>query len=358
MKDIFYRDISIEKLYIKLNDIDLTYSVENRKDKILHEIKDDKESVVNHVFDVIISEWKDGKEGNSRRIGFGANIDEKTVTRFAEKMIISAMLGMNSSGSALFLPASRTGMLLLYKYFFAEKDNRIYMLNTDDEKNVAKNQLGLSAPVYNFLQFLLKFTPNNFISKKNQEILDFIEDYLIEGRLELSSEESYYVPQNSENMIPLYLSSSLINELAPIVKMLSNVYPYDNIYYDEIETCLHPLKQKAMARLMIRLVNSGRRMIISTHSDSMAINMNNLLTFTLGSLSEEAKLKKMKELGLEEADLLKTEDIYVYQFTNSDHGTSKVSELEYREINNLGYDFELFNKNIQKLSDDTIKIME
>ena len=52
-------------------------------------------------------------------------------------------------------------------------------------------------------------------------------------------------------------------------------------------------------------------MIISTHSDSMAINMNNLLTFTLGSLSEEAKLKKMKELGLEEADLLKTEDIYV-----------------------------------------------
>ena len=105
---------------------------------------------------------------------------------------------------------------------------------------------------------------------------------------------------------------------------------------------------------MIRLVNSGR-MIISTHSDSMAINMNNLLTFTLGSLSEEAKLKKMKELGLEEADLLKTEDIYVYQFTNSDHGTSKVSEIEYREINNLGYDFELFNKNIQKLSDDTIK---
>ena len=132
----------------------------------------------------------------------------------------------------------------------------------------------------------------------------------------------------------------------------------DDIYYDEIETCLHPLKQKAMARLIIRLVNSGRRMVISTHSDSMAVNVNNLLTFTLGNMSKEAKEQKMKELGLEEADILKSKDVYVYQFTNSNHGTSSVNELEFRSVNNLGYDFELFNQNLENLSEDTIKIME
>ena len=140
--------------------------------------------------------------------------------------------------------------------------------------------------------------------------------------------------------------------------MLSSVYPYDNIYYDEIETCLHPLKQKAMARLIIRLVNSGRRMVISTHSDSMAINLNNLLTFTMGDCSENLKEQKIKDLGLEDEDILKTKDVHVYQFKNSSDGTSEVSELEFRNVNNLGYDFELFSQNLENLTEDTIKIME
>lgn len=32
-------------------------------------------------------------------------------------------------------------------------------------------------------------------------------------------------------------------------------------------------------------------------------------------------------------------------------------ELEFRTENNLGYDFELFNRNLQNLSDDTITII-
>ena len=363
VKDIFYRDIPIGKLYVRIVDVDLSYFVGIKRNKLLREIDSNSYFATDkdeeYIYEVEINIKKnDNEENNKRRIRFGGKIDKKLVDRYINRTIVGNILGMYQSESALFFPASRTGMLLLYKYFFAEKDNKMYMMETDDERQVAKNQLGLSAPVYNFLQFLLRFTPDSFISHRDQEILDYIEENLIDGRLELSKEESYYIPKDSEQMIPLYLSSSLINELAPIVKMLSSVYPYDDIYYDEIETCLHPLKQKAMARLMMRLVNSGRRLVISTHSDSMAINLNNLLTFTLGNWGEEIKSKKMKELGLEEADILKTKDVHVYQFTNSDDGTSSASELEFRTVNNLGYDFELFNQNLQKLSDDTIKIME
>lgn len=113
-----------------------------------------------------------------------------------------------------------------------------------------------------------------------------------------------------------------------------------------------------MARLIIRLVNSGRRMVISTHSDSMAINLNNLLTFTMGDCSENLKEQKIKDLGLEDEDILKTKDVHVYQFKNSSDGTSEVSELEFRNVNNLGYDFELFSQNLENLTEDTIKIME
>ena len=78
----------------------------------------------------------------------------------------------------------------------------------------------------------------------------------------------------------------------------------------------------------------------------------------MGSWGTELKEKKMRALSLEEADILQTKDVHVYQFMNTDYGTSNVSELEFRTVNNLGYDFELFNQNLRNLSDDTIKIME
>lgn len=358
IRDIFYRDIPIGSIYMKLVNVNVSYEVEFPKRERLHDIPSNSEITKDNFYNILIKETANGIEKNKRTLGVGTEIGLEFAADLIGKMIAADMLGMNSVGSALFFPAFRTGMLQLYKYFFAEKDNNIYVMDEREKEYAGKNQLGLSAPVYNFLQFLLKYTPDHLIRKKDQNILDFIESHLIDGKLQFNNAETYYIPQNSEDRIPLYLSSSLINELAPIVKMLSNIYPYDNIYYDEIETCLHPLKQKAMARLIMRLVNSGRRLIVSTHSDSMAINMNNLLTFTLGNMSEDAKNKKMSELDLEEDDIPKTKDIHVYQFTNSDHGTSNVRELEFRTVNNLGYDFELFSKNLQNLSDDTIKLME
>lgn len=359
LRDIFYRDIPIGRLYMRVKDVDLSYVIRIIKRLgFVRESADDTMLTESLRYEAAVSRKKNGEEKTFSRMVFGRTLYKGFVDRHVEEMVAADILGMRSADSALFFPASRAGMLLLYKYFFAEKDTKFILADSAEKNTEEKNQLGLSAPVYNFLQFLLRFTPDHLPGKKQQELLDFIQKHLIEGKLELSSDESFYIPEGSEQRIPLYLSSSLINELAPIVKMLSGIYRYDTVYYDEIETCLHPLKQKAMARLIVRLVNSGRRMIISTHSDSMAGNMNNLLTFTMGSWGTELKEKKMRALSLEEADILQTKDVHVYQFMNTDYGTSNVSELEFRTVNNLGYDFELFNQNLRNLSDDTIKIME
>lgn len=358
VRDIFYRDIPIGRLYMRVRNVDLSYVIHLKQREFVREGADDTRLTDALRYEALVSRKKNGQEKILSHMGFGKSLDRGFVKKHVEEMVAADILGMRSADSALFFPASRTGMLLLYKYFFAEKDTKLFLVDATDKGNEAKNQLGLSAPVYNFLQFLLRFTPDHLPREREQELLDFIQKHLIEGKLELSSDESFYIPEGSEQRIPLYLSSSLINELAPIVKMLSGIYRYDTVYYDEIETCLHPLKQKAMARLMIRLVNSGTRMIISTHSDSMAGNMNNLLTFTMGNWGTELKEKKMRDLSLEEADILRTKDVHVYQFMNTENGTSNVRELEFRTVNNLGYDFELFNRNLRNLSDDTIKIME
>lgn len=251
VRDIFYRDIPLGRLYVRVRDVDLSYVIRINQRGFVREGADDIMLAEQLRYEASVSREKNGKENIFSRMGFLKYPDRDYVDRHIQERVAADILGMGAASSALFFPASRTGMLLLYKYFFAEKDTNSFMLDADETGNAAKNQLGLSAPVYSFLQFLLRFTPDHLTGEREQELLDFIQKHLIDGKLELSSDESFYIPEGSEQRIPLYLSSSLINELAPIVKMLSGIYRYDTVYYDEIETCLHPLKQKAMARLMV-----------------------------------------------------------------------------------------------------------
>ena len=55
---------------------------------------------------------------NKLRMSLGGMFDKKSVEKFIAETIVGDIFGTRFSDSSLFLPASRTGMLLLYKYFF------------------------------------------------------------------------------------------------------------------------------------------------------------------------------------------------------------------------------------------------
>ena len=138
-----------------------------------------------------------------------------------------------------------------------------------------------------------------------------------------------------------------------MIKALSGSYNYKYIFYDEIETCLHPLKQGEMARLIMRLVNSGKRMIVSTHSDTMAGKLNNLMLLSFSEDSEEVREAKLKKLELGKEDLLSDSKVHVYQFVNRPDGGSYVEELEFQTMPYVGYDFKLFMRNLDELYHET-----
>ncbi|RHU99311.1 hypothetical protein DXB96_15265 [Clostridium sp. OM07-10AC] len=58
--------------------------------------------------------------------------------------------------------------------------------------------MGLTVPVYDFLQFLLRYTQNDRESEKNSEIINFIQDKLIDGKLLESGNETLYQTNNGE----------------------------------------------------------------------------------------------------------------------------------------------------------------
>ena len=279
-----------------------------------------------------------------------SNVLNRTESFIADVIEHVIFANRKSATSAIFFPASRSGLMLVYREVMASQSRTQSIIDFAIKKE--KNFLGLTRPVYDFLEFLQTY---RFDSRDTQQkkIVDFISNNLVDGTFDISSNAILYKSQYSDKFFPAHLSSSMVNELAPLVMMLTNLNDYNYVFYDEIETCLHPLKQIEMARLVVRLVNSNYKMVISTYSDTMAIALNNLI---LLSHLKDRDIKAEK-LGYNKEDFFKNDDIHVYQF-KSDKGKTTVSQIEMYPNINIGFDFDLFNKSSDKLYTDAKAIME
>lgn len=375
VRRIFHKDIEIGELFFRLVNMDEIYACEIG-DHEFDEISEENGEVVTKVSRkmayIYVMDMNAENRRRKSRILFGEHSNMNILRRVVADQIRGMVLQLENFANSdlLFLPASRTGLQLLSKYFFAERDKkavngiRVFDFGDEDEEVVeeaAENELGLTMPVYDFLQFLLRYNQREDMGQRNRELLGFIEQHLIDGQVKYVGDEIYYHPdalaENKED-IPLYLASSLVNEITPIVKALSGAHNYKYIFYDEVETCLHPLKQGEMARLIIRLVNSGKRMIVSTHSDTMASKLNNLLLLSFAEDSKETREKKLEELRWSEDDLLSDTKVHVYQFVNQEDGSSCVEELKFHTVPYIGYDFKLFMCNLDELYYETDIILK
>ena len=216
---------------------------------------------------------------------------------------------------------------------------REYNLGTPLNLVPESKKLGLSKPVFDYLLFMQTYKPDENRLKKNKDIIDFINKKIIKGNIIYIGDEIRYITDNGVNL-PLFLASSMVNELTPVVHLLSSVEPVGYVFYDEIETSQHPTTQIQLARLMNRLVNSGINLIVSTHSDTMAAAISNLVALSFARNKEE----KCKKLGYEFDDLLKNDSVYAYQFIKDENGQMVVSEIpKFNELG-MGFDFSLFSE--------------
>ena len=255
----------------------------------------------------------------------------------------------------IYLPASRSGIMLLYADYLANNMKPEISVIYENGEEIFENEYGLTAPVYDFLMFLLKHKDSENPEPYKEEILDFRNENIINGSLAKVGNTMRYTPESSDGSLPIYLSSSLISELAPICQILSGINNIDYIFYDEIETCQHPTKQLQLARMLIRMVNAGYNMIVSTHSDTMAAAINNLITL---SWKKDSK-RFAEELGYNEDDLIENSDVHAYQFKIDEvTGKTKVEEISSHFSLGVGFDFDIFNKTNDKIYQDAVKLAE
>lgn len=295
-------------------------------------------------------------DGFGITLWFGNQIPLKMMKNIGIEYILSDIMGFSNftSSHMLFLPSSRTGLLLLYKYYFVNQDKKIEKIDV-----VTQSRQGIAEPVSDFLSFLMTYNYAERSAKKNQKLIRFISNHLIDGRISEKGEATVYTPRSTEKEIPLFAASSMVNEVTPILKALTDSKAVNFIFYDEVETSLHPMKQIEMAKLLNRLNNSGIRLIISTHSDTMATRLNNLMLLSHGGLDFEKVQRSLRRQGIivEKEDLLVSNSMHVYQFENVSDKESIVKELEFHKAPMTGYDFTLFNDSTKILFNEAKAVL-
>ena len=125
--------------------------------------------------------------------------------------------------------------------------------------------------------------------------ISFIEDEVLHGKIDLDQStasrisEIVYLPsgaQSESGEFTLDETSSMVSELAPLILFLKYlVRRGDLLILEEPESHLHPTAQQKMVQGLVQLVNSGVKIIITTHSEWV--------------LWEVANLVRMSELPLE-----------------------------------------------------------
>lgn len=250
------------------------------------------------------------------------------------------MLGLPVGKKQLFIPAARAGLQMLYRNFFVNMQGKS----------------GMALPIYDYLKFLQTYSPRTQFGEKEEELIEFVDRELLGGKIEYRNDVFMY--REGDCSIPLNMASSMIHELSSFSSVLKSESCYGYLYYDEVENSIHPIKQGDIAKALMRYCNLGNKIIISTHSDTLAGRINNLL---LVSRMKNVIRKNdiLEKLNWSMQDMLMPEKtVNIYEFKKNEKGSVVIERLEFFDYPKIGYDFERFNENIDMLYDESNCIME
>jgi len=158
------------------------------------------------------------------------------------------------------------------------------------------------------------------IKKNTSEYADFaseIENELLHGKIQISADgELQFKPDKSpKRILPIHISASIIKTLSSLVIYLKHLaQKNDLIIIDEPEINLHPDNQIILTRLFARMVSKGFRLLISTHSDYITREFNNLIMLS----SEKNEVKELaQKLGYKDDEFVDRQVFAAYYFDYS-----------------------------------------
>ena len=374
VEETFNYKIKIGQLSIKRDDyFDFSIKVNQIKENKIQSIKveDETEEYIIPmdalVYELLVKN-KDRLESSVAKImSISENLEntKKHIIEDLLKIIIETLICKDYSKNPIYFPASRTGFMHTYQFILGNErrtlrnqliHNTEEFLHSSDplklRNNDTNSKLRLTAPVYSYLEKLADIFLDDKQQEKYKEELSFLNENILKGKIDIDEASNYrFVPKDGGDSLPLHVTSSLIAEIAPISIFLSSQFNSKLFMIEESESHLHVKKQLQLVRMFFRLLNKGKSIWLTTHSDSFAQQVNNLLTLS----NREDKRELFKDLGYEESDTIKDTSLATcYQF-KSEGGKTVVQNID---LGPYGFIIPTFNDTLMELLDQTSRIQD
>lgn len=121
----------------------------------------------------------------------------------------------------------------------------------------------------------------------------------------------------------------------------------DLLIIEEPEAHFHPENQRLLLKYIVKAVNQGLRIIITTHSEYISDQLNNLVR--LNNITQN----KLEKLGYTNEDMIKCEDLAIYNFKKTNDYEFITERIN---IDETGFIEENFSRTVDELYDETIEI--
>jgi predicted ATPase len=314
------------------------------------------------------------KEVDSSIVTFTYYLSEKTnkIPEFIVESFLNQVLASILFDKLLKRPfiitAERTGIHLFQKELDINKNvlfETIQKLEKDKDKHINPFQIidDATSRYFRAIKDNIDFArdkdnyhkKDSFLSD-NKNIVKYIENNLlnveykfVDGSQIIKIKKDKI--EKKEKNIPFYMASSSVRALSDLNSYIKNIAKNnDLLIIDEPELNLHPENQIKLARLFAKLINSGVNILITTHSDYLIKELNNLIMLYSGFENKEEFQKKYK---YDSDEFINPKDIKAYL---AESGTLTNIEIDKFGMMKSSFDDSIIK--INKISNDLIDLLE
>ena len=181
------------------------------------------------------------------------------------------------------------------------------------------------------------------------EFAEEIENELLNGKVVINKDGNVeFISKKAPKVkLSFHQSSSIVKTLASLVIYLKyRAVKNDLVIIDEPELNLHPDNQVKFAKIISRLINKGLRLVISTYSDYIIREFNNLIMISSNNSDVESVAK---EYGYRDDEFLKIIDVGAYMF-NYKNEKAKQTEIKSIKIDQNGFEVSTLDNTIEELN--------
>ena len=285
------------------------------------------------------------------------NLTDEALSRIKfvlKSYLYSTLLIYPVSGVDVF-PVERNSIYTFSKELSIRKQEALdnLQLLIDKEKKISKFDIFFNSKRYPLpiKDGLLVAEDLSELKKNRSNFYNFaesLENELLHGKVVISNDgEIQFKPEkNSRKVLPIQMTASIVKTMSSLVVYLKHIaIKNDLIIIDEPEINLHPENQIALARILARLANNGFRLLVSTHSDYIIREFNNLVMLSNKEFKEVRQIAEIN--GYKDEEYIKQDDLAVYHFSYKSSRAKKVA-ISQVVVDRFGFGIDSIDKVIDK----------